>query len=126
MIMRIEFEIEDNAQSDPPPDFLPGQGGNESVRFTENISSTHFTQDKIQGNQTKPFVFEDFDPITPSFHNLTYACILVPRMPEHHLIGELETFLKSLGPTIRCGIRMAFGAPDGPSRISSLGSCTFP
>ena len=87
------IEIEDNAQSDPPPDFLPGQGGNESVRFTENISPTHFTQDKIQGNQTKPFVFEDFDPITPSFHNLTYACILVPRMPEHHLIGELETFL---------------------------------
>jgi len=30
---------------------------------------------------------------TTTLHNLTYACVLVPRLPHHHLVGDLATFL---------------------------------
>ena len=30
---------------------------------------------------------------TSTLHNLTYACVLVPRLPQHHLVGDLATFL---------------------------------
>jgi DNA-binding response OmpR family regulator/REP element-mobilizing transposase RayT len=29
------------------------------------------------------------EPVSPSVYNLTYACVLIPRMPEHHLTGDL-------------------------------------
>jgi len=34
---------------------------------------------------------EDFsvDPVSPSMYNLTYACVLIPRFPNHHLSGEV-------------------------------------
>jgi len=33
------------------------------------------------------------EPDTATLHNLTYACVLVPRLPQHHLVGDLATFL---------------------------------
>ncbi|MBC8504468.1 MAG: transposase [Anaerolineales bacterium] len=33
------------------------------------------------------------EPDTSTLHNLTYACVLVPRLPQHHLVGDLATFL---------------------------------
>jgi CheY-like chemotaxis protein len=30
------------------------------------------------------------DPVSPSVYNLDYACLLVPRLPNHHLIGDLS------------------------------------
>ncbi len=29
------------------------------------------------------------EPDTLTLHNLTYACVLVPRLPQHHLVGDL-------------------------------------
>ena len=29
----------------------------------------------------------------PSLHKLTYACVLVPRLPRHHLVGDIATYL---------------------------------
>jgi CheY-like chemotaxis protein/REP element-mobilizing transposase RayT len=30
------------------------------------------------------------DPVSPGVYNLDYACLLVPRFPHHHLIGDLS------------------------------------
>jgi len=31
----------------------------------------------------------DVEPVSPSMYNLTYACVLIPRFPEHHLTGDI-------------------------------------
>ena len=36
------------------------------------------------------------EPVSPAMYNLTYACVLIPRMVEHHLTGELATHLADL------------------------------
>ena len=33
------------------------------------------------------------EPVSPSMYNLTYACVLIPRFPEHHLTGEIANRL---------------------------------
>lgn len=33
------------------------------------------------------------EPVSPSVYNLTYACVLIPRLPGHHLTGILATNL---------------------------------
>ncbi|MGA2489077.1 MAG: transposase, partial [Anaerolineales bacterium] len=39
------------------------------------------------GESARKIVLE---PISPSVYNLDYACLLVPRFPHHHLIGDLS------------------------------------
>jgi DNA-binding NarL/FixJ family response regulator/REP element-mobilizing transposase RayT len=34
------------------------------------------------------------EPISPAVYNLDYACLLVPRFPSHHLIGDLSDHLQ--------------------------------
>jgi len=36
---------------------------------------------------------EDFEAVNPALHNLVYACVLVPRIPQHHLVGDLAIYL---------------------------------
>ena len=31
----------------------------------------------------------EVEPVSPSMYNLTYACVLIPRFPYHHLTGEM-------------------------------------
>lgn len=31
----------------------------------------------------------EVEPVSPSMYNLTYACVLIPRFPHHHLTGEI-------------------------------------
>jgi CheY-like chemotaxis protein/REP element-mobilizing transposase RayT len=33
------------------------------------------------------------EPVSPAVYNLDYACLLVPRFPQHHLIGDLSDCL---------------------------------
>ncbi len=35
----------------------------------------------------------DLEPVSPSLYSLTYACLLVPRFPEHYLTGDIATRL---------------------------------
>ena len=35
----------------------------------------------------------DLRPISPGLHQLTYACVLIPRLPNHHLVGDLAGML---------------------------------
>lgn len=36
------------------------------------------------------------EPVSPALYNLTYACVLISRMPEHHLTGEVASLLSDL------------------------------
>lgn len=36
------------------------------------------------------------EPVSPAMYNLTYACVLIPRMVQHHLTGEIATHLSDL------------------------------
>lgn len=36
------------------------------------------------------------EPVSPAMYNLTYACVLIARMPEHHLTGEVASLLSDL------------------------------
>jgi REP element-mobilizing transposase RayT len=78
------IEMDNVMLGDLPHGFLSNQG---------NVDGGRFADDKIQESQKTPMEFEDYYPTTPSFHNLTYACILVPRMPKHRLVGDLVTSL---------------------------------
>ena len=31
----------------------------------------------------------DLEPVSPSYSRLTYTCLMIPRMPDHYLAGEL-------------------------------------
>lgn len=35
----------------------------------------------------------EVEPVSPSMYNLTYACVLIPRFPHHHLTGEVAKHL---------------------------------
>ncbi len=35
----------------------------------------------------------DFEPVSASVYNLTYGCVLIPRLPQHHLVGDLAMYL---------------------------------
>ncbi|MCB2178638.1 IS200/IS605 family transposase [bacterium] len=35
----------------------------------------------------------EVEPVSPSMYNLTYACLLIPRFPQHHLTGEVAKHL---------------------------------
>mgnify|MGYP001060041189 CR=1 FL=1 len=37
----------------------------------------------------------DLEPLTSGYYNLTCLCMLVPRIPEHYLVGELSTQLST-------------------------------
>jgi DNA-binding response OmpR family regulator/REP element-mobilizing transposase RayT len=54
----------------------------------EQISKHLFNQRREQ-----PLKVEDLRLVTPAMHYLNFACLLVPRIPDHHLIGELATTL---------------------------------
>jgi REP element-mobilizing transposase RayT len=36
---------------------------------------------------------EGIESVNPALHNLVYACVLVPRIPQHHLVGDLAIYL---------------------------------
>jgi len=36
---------------------------------------------------------DSLEPSQPSLHKLTYACVLIPRLPRHHLVGDIATYL---------------------------------
>lgn len=37
----------------------------------------------------------DLEPLTSGYYNLTCLCLLIPRIPEHYLVGELSTQLSA-------------------------------
>lgn len=39
-----------------------------------------------------------FEPVTQALYNLNYACLLIPRFPQHNLIGDLSVRLSEWMP----------------------------
>jgi hypothetical protein len=84
----LEMETQPKAQTVAP-----------DVHFDEpipdHLKETHPTavrknDKKIQANHIS---LENLDPPNPTIHNLTYAFVLLPRMPQHHMVGDLAIFL---------------------------------
>ncbi len=50
-------------------------------------------QEEAPPPRARRLISEDFFPETPGFHNLTYACVLLPRFPQHHLAGDVAQCL---------------------------------
>jgi REP element-mobilizing transposase RayT len=40
------------------------------------------------------------EPVSPSVYNLTYACLLIPRFPEHLLAGDLAERMREWVPQL--------------------------
>jgi REP element-mobilizing transposase RayT len=55
------------------------------------LVETHPTpaREKRGKNRPRQTTLEGFEPSTPTLHNLVYACVLIPRLPQHHLVGDL-------------------------------------
>jgi REP element-mobilizing transposase RayT len=65
-----------------------------------NSSSEKATKSRGQGSRTiynqisiGPLLMDDLRPLSPAMHSLSFACLLIPRIPIHHLIGELASSL---------------------------------
>lgn len=73
------------------PDYLM-----ETIPTPARISSKTFQAGDLDNG------YQTFNSVYPQ---LTYACVLLPRLPQHHLIGDLATFLN------RCVVQVckAFG-----------------
>ena len=56
-----------------------------------HLAETYPTPVREQRNRKRPSqkTPEGLEAPTPTLHNLTYACVLVPRLPQHHLLGDL-------------------------------------
>jgi REP element-mobilizing transposase RayT/CheY-like chemotaxis protein len=61
----------------------------------EQLAETRPTQVKEKLRPQKSFTVDKFALKSDSatLHNLTYACVLIPRLPQHHLVGRIATRL---------------------------------
>lgn len=65
------------------------------IRFDESLSD-HFSKTRPTPRRERDLDAQpaklseiELEPETPTLHNLTYACVLIPRLPQHHLVGDL-------------------------------------
>jgi len=49
--------------------------------------------DTLPSSSNEPVRRIVLEPVSPSFYNLDYACLLVPRFAHHHLVGDLSVCL---------------------------------
>lgn len=52
----------------------------------------------LQNQQPEPFL--NLQPVTSSVYQINYACMLAPRLPDHHLTGDLAAALSSWMPRL--------------------------
>ncbi|MEA3349299.1 MAG: transposase [Chloroflexota bacterium] len=68
---------------------LPSQKSIDTA--AEQLAETRPTSTKKSRLDQKPIIFDqtDLESETATQHNLTYACVLIPRLPHHYLVGDL-------------------------------------
>lgn len=82
-------ELETTAPSKPRRPATPVQTpASAELDETRPSSVTEVTQNRI------------LEPISPGLYNLTYACLLVPRLSSHYLVGDLSEQLSIWMPEI--------------------------
>jgi len=73
----------------PVPDFqtetIPSKLGDLSDHLAETIPARKAEQ--VDKKELR------VEPVSPAMYNLTYACVLLPRFPEHYLTGDLGACL---------------------------------
>jgi REP element-mobilizing transposase RayT/CheY-like chemotaxis protein len=63
---------------------------------TDQLADTVVSRSMREQAAQKKATSEDeitFEPVSSSVYNLTYACVLVPRFPNHHLTGDIANRL---------------------------------
>jgi REP element-mobilizing transposase RayT len=71
-----------------------GAGGDDAEQFGEGYSPP----------ATEPVTEALFlDPVSPAIHNISVACVLIPRIPLHRLLGDLKDALELWMPQICLG-----------------------
>ena len=74
---------------------IPGEREAPVQATPEQLAETRPTQVKEKPPAQKTFSVDQFALKTDSatLHNLTYACVLIPRLPQHHLVGRIAARL---------------------------------
>ncbi|MEJ2757165.1 MAG: IS200/IS605 family transposase [Anaerolineales bacterium] len=62
------------------------------LQMDETVVSKSVKKARTRMPVQKPADIE-VEPVSPSMYNLTYACVLIPRFPHHHLTGEVAKYL---------------------------------
>ncbi|MEK6222103.1 MAG: response regulator, partial [Chloroflexota bacterium] len=88
-LQEVEPELnEEQPSAEPipttPPDLVEETNLSTPMR-DEKMAET--TISKSHKGKITPEV--KLEPVSPAVYNLTYACVLIPRFPEHHLTGNL-------------------------------------
>jgi len=82
----------------------PRQDENQKAGISDNKSPLQDPFDKPEVDilaENSPMVTsehgikEELRPISPALHSLYYACVLLPRLPQHHLTGDLAAHLSA-------------------------------
>ncbi len=76
-----QAEAPSEVESDAPVEARP-----------EQLAETRPTKKKQQ--KSKVLARHHLTTDSATLHNLTYACVLVPRMPDHHLVGRIVKRIK--------------------------------
>jgi DNA-binding response OmpR family regulator/REP element-mobilizing transposase RayT len=77
-------------QRNHPQNTLPHTNSSydNSPESRDQTSSKNFSKRPIGALQ-----MDDLRPLSPAMHSLSFACLLIPRIPVHHLVGELASSL---------------------------------
>ncbi len=101
LLLEVEEEELDRVVSrpEPPPstalEIDPSQVttvassvGKQERRLDETVVSKSEKKSRLKSISLKASDVE-VEPVSPSMYNLTYACVLIPRFPNHHLTGDV-------------------------------------
>jgi REP element-mobilizing transposase RayT len=88
------------------PSLVGSQESSEGETLDETGIEGDSLKDEISPDLSQPVPDALFlDPVSPAIHNLTFACVLIPRLPLHRLMGDLKEQLEGWLPQV-C---LAFG-----------------
>ena len=101
--------------ADPVNQFAPDKYTDSSVDTEKSVESPEDTRkskikksepDQDNQGKTRPITPYEaarkivLEPVSPSFYNLDYACLLVPRFTHHLLVGDVSDYLSDWVPEI--------------------------
>jgi REP element-mobilizing transposase RayT len=91
--------IDAQASAGETETFIALEHAVESPSVARKNNFRNNTAEQAEAEETRPNPRNEaarriiLEPITPAVYNLDYACLLVPRFPSHHLIGDLSDYL---------------------------------
>lgn len=64
-----------------------------TLSLDETVVSRSVKKARVRPAPSQKSADIEVEPVSPSMYNLTYACLLIPRFPQHHLTGEVAKYL---------------------------------